>query len=304
MSESSFSYKYDQRYEDVTLLDHSRNKKVNSRQNMVLITHSPLKGFKVESHFHDWYEFTYVKSGLQRITLGTNSYLLSSGDFLLIPSGILHDSEALEKCEKVTLLISRLYLQSIVPQNILNNLECNTISIQSTESYYQYLDLISAYLEFTDIFDYDCDSDKYEINDLMLFNSAFYKFLSVLTKNFISKDPVLINSDMRDSDLLISQIISYIHKNYDKNIKLLDVADMFYCSPQYISKIFKKNKGVTFLDVLNDVRMNHAVYELINTNKMISEICFECGYGNFKSFINVFKKRYGMTPKEYRQNNC
>jgi AraC-like DNA-binding protein len=68
------------------------------------------------------------------------------------------------------------------------------------------------------------------------------------------------------------------------------------------SRFIKKRTGKSFVDFVNSHRIGIAAQELLETNKSISEICFECGFNNISNFNRIFKKKQGCTPGDFRNN--
>lgn len=99
----------------------------------------------------------------------------------------------------------------------------------------------------------------------------------------------------------ISEIIRYINCNFKDNLTLNSIADYFGYSAQNFAMFFKKNTGITVYSYLNDVRLEHAVYSLLNSNKNIIDIALECGFPNEMAFIKRFKNKYDITPKAYKK---
>lgn len=80
------------------------------------------------------------------------------------------------------------------------------------------------------------------------------------------------------------------------------IAKKFYLSSDYLTKIFKKETGVSISDFILEERMFLA-RELIQAGQMsISRVSYECGYDNYSYFTKLFKKKYGVTPREYSQS--
>ena len=98
----------------------------------------------------------------------------------------------------------------------------------------------------------------------------------------------------------ISKAKEYIMKNYKKSIRLIDVANFLQLNPAYFSRIFRQKTGVCFVDYLTEFRINKAIELLKNSNMNISEIAEEVGFIRARYFTEIFKKRKGMTPSEYR----
>jgi len=100
-------------------------------------------------------------------------------------------------------------------------------------------------------------------------------------------------------------VINYIHKNYALyDLSLKKLADEMDISYKYLSDIFKKETGSTFLDYLHDLRNKKAKELLISTEIPISEIGEQIGYLSSNTFIKTFKKLNGITPGEYRKKFC
>ena len=59
--------------------------------------------------------------------------------------------------------------------------------------------------------------------------------------------------------------------------------------------------GMPFTTYLNDYRLTLAAKSLLETHKAVLEIASECGFENLSYFNRIFKKKYGITPREYRQ---
>lgn len=66
-------------------------------------------------------------------------------------------------------------------------------------------------------------------------------------------------------------------------------------------KMFARYAGINYKDYLQNIRLEHAVKDLENTDKQIVDIAFDHGFANSKAFTNLFRKRYGMLTSEYRK---
>lgn len=100
---------------------------------------------------------------------------------------------------------------------------------------------------------------------------------------------------------VIAESMAYIDENYAKDLRLKDVAEAVAISPQYFSKIFKKELGVNFIDYLTKIRVEQAKRMLKDSNMSIKEICFKIGYNDPNYFSRLFKKIEGVSPTEYNQ---
>lgn len=83
---------------------------------------------------------------------------------------------------------------------------------------------------------------------------------------------------------------------------LESLAERVHMSPRNLSRIFKKECGVTLMEFLADARIDAARRHLESTDLAIKEIAFLCGFDSADNLRRVFSQRLGITPVEYRQH--
>ena len=108
-------------------------------------------------------------------------------------------------------------------------------------------------------------------------------------------------SDERNQKL-VQSILSYIEKNFATDISMDDLTEKFHVSRTYISRLLKKYAGKSFLEYLTDVRFKHVEKLIADDRYKQYEIAEMVGYKDFGYYIKVFKKRYGITPNEFRKH--
>lgn len=99
---------------------------------------------------------------------------------------------------------------------------------------------------------------------------------------------------------VMEQIKRYIDLHYEKDLTLEFVASLFHLNRSYLSSAFKNRTGISFVDYINRVRIDHAKELLQETEKKTYQIAQAVGYENAKYFFRVFKKLEGITPEQYR----
>ncbi|MDF2842776.1 MAG: two component AraC family transcriptional regulator [Herbinix sp.] len=110
--------------------------------------------------------------------------------------------------------------------------------------------------------------------------------------------------EMEDDELRSSnfkKILKYMNKNFNQQIKLKDLSQMFYVNKNYACFLFKRYTGMTYSEYLNKIRMEHAKKLLVTTSYTIAEVSEKAGYVDYFYFCKLFKKTYGATPTQYRQ---
>lgn len=129
-----------------------------------------------------------------------------------------------------------------------------------------------------------------------------YRLLDIVTTDFRSNivEPVHMDKEERFRDRM-DQINSYLHANYNQPLSSKELAEKLYLSQGYLSRFFRKNYGMSFAEYLTDIRLYHAVDDLLYTNMPITRIAFDNGFVNVTSFTKAFRKRYGATPSAIRK---
>lgn len=107
--------------------------------------------------------------------------------------------------------------------------------------------------------------------------------------------------DAAASKSLYLDIIRFIQHHFKDDLTLNAVAGHFRISPAYLSALFRKKAGRTFLQHVNDVRLRHACGLLSSTDMKISDIAMEAGYGSYNTFSRIFREQKGTTPNDYRK---
>jgi len=100
----------------------------------------------------------------------------------------------------------------------------------------------------------------------------------------------------------IIKIIDYINNHFREKITLEVLQEVTGYNKSYISQIIKQDLGINYYEYLTRVRMREAIYSLTSTKERISDISFNNGFSDVKSFNTAFKERFGKSPSEYRKS--
>ena len=107
------------------------------------------------------------------------------------------------------------------------------------------------------------------------------------------------------SEVLFEKAIHYINENYgDAELNVQKISNYLYISPSYLSLIFKKKSGTTFLKYLVGVRLEKAKELLHDKNNRIAGVAERVGYPDVSYFSYFFKKNTGLSPREFRKNTA
>ncbi len=127
-----------------------------------------------------------------------------------------------------------------------------------------------------------------------------YLFLDYLTQS--SKSTKLVQSS-KMSDYYIKEAIHYIEQNFQNNISVEDIASVCGINRSYFGKIFRNTLGRSPQEFLINYRMTKAAELLKLTSLSIAEISSAVGYENQLHFSRAFKKIYGISPREWRNQH-
>ncbi|MGN0163908.1 MAG: helix-turn-helix domain-containing protein [Candidatus Ornithomonoglobus sp.] len=108
---------------------------------------------------------------------------------------------------------------------------------------------------------------------------------------------------MTDSNIIcIKKVTEHIENHYQEKISLDDAAALANMSKSSFCREFKKLTSKSFLNYLNNYRLDKAYEHVKSTDKKIKDIAAECGFSSAQSFERVFKKKYGKTPSQMRKH--
>ena len=145
-----------------------------------------------------------------------------------------------------------------------------------------------------------------KINELNIINwndksSLKLKSRAILADIFVRFFSNLPNNSQQAIPLWLSQLLSDMELHENFTIGLEQMILLSTKSREHIARSMKKYCNITISEYINDLRLNHASNLLLNTNTPILEICFESGFQSTSYFYKVFKKKYKISPTEFRK---
>ena len=98
----------------------------------------------------------------------------------------------------------------------------------------------------------------------------------------------------------LKKVLSYAAMNFTKKISIQDAASVCAISPGNFMKFFKAQTGMSFVQYLNDYRLEAAAERLLNSQDSVTDIALDNGFENVSYFIRSFRKKFSLSPREYR----
>lgn len=250
-----------------------------------------------ENHYHNCAELIYMHEGDCTVRVPSGSYVIHTGDMILIPPYMMHQLSCLKSIRQFVILLDVEPLASFgmytSPHSAINDiLLCNKENCPQIyiDVYNNIIDMINSYFS---------NSKLWEIETY----SYFLKFITLISRTAPESHPtndLLKSANSKEHYDKFSELLLYIEHNYSEPMSLDETAGHVGFSKYHFVRLFKEYTGTTFYDYLTNKRIQHAK-QLLSTNMGITEIAFSCGFNNQTSFCRSFKKVCGCPPTEYRR---
>ncbi len=138
---------------------------------------------------------------------------------------------------------------------------------------------------------------EYYIQLLQVFN----KLLKIQEREKLS-NPLAQEGNFSRNLEKINKVYEYVFQHIQEGVKLEEASSLLNMSPNSFCRFFKKKTDLTFMEYVKRVRVGIAAKLLAETDKQVTQICFESGYNNLANFNFYFKSIMGKTPSEYRKS--
>ncbi|MDD7739549.1 MAG: AraC family transcriptional regulator [Fusicatenibacter sp.] len=238
-------------------------------------------------HWHNSFEFNCSIQGSLKCEVGSSVCYVNDFDFLFVNPNVIHKSLEITK---PFLGFAVLVPASIIHQFFDRNEKNPSVSID-TAIVNQHRKTIMNLL--MDICKYSRSEDPAA---LLGMNACVLQIFYLLLSGNAGQTQK--NSKTASDDSM--PFTEYLSAHYKEHISLESVSEHFGFSPAYFSRIFTKKTGRNFNVYLSTLRLNHATHLLENTESLIPDIAEESGFSSSRSFIEMFKKVNGVTPKQFR----
>jgi AraC-like DNA-binding protein len=253
---------------------------VDTEPNSIYVHHTKIEE-QLPIHSHNKHQLSYVEGGIAFLNTPTNSYFLPARHFVWVPAGMRHNVEL----RSSIVMVRNLYFPSeLFPKDH----KLRKMGI------YPVTDLIMEMILYTEKwrggFTKD-DSEKYE------FLIALRNVLMAVSRVPL---PVALPTT---KNMNLQVILKYIHQHLDGVLKLDLVAKEFGMSSRSLSRLFREEMDLSFLQYVKLTRVILGMEMLLETKMSVSEIAYACGYSNVAALSNVFEQMVHIRPVDFRKKN-
>ncbi len=243
------------------------------------------------AHIHEEIEVGYVVSGSIRAGNETGEFLLEAGDMFVFMPDEIH---SLSTVTPNTVEVLRI-LPKQTDRVDFSVLRLHSNRVRPGEEGYDAL--AAPVLQMVREFD-----GNEEGREMVLRKCRYEIFLAILRQLRHTRIHGEEKQRLASRTLLLRSVNDYISEHYADPISLDEISDYCGYSKYYFAHCIKEVTGSTFLDFLMLYRLNLACARLRDRDGTVTQIAFDCGFGNLRSFNRMFRKYYRTTPTEYRRS--
>ena len=254
--------------------------------------------FDAPWHFHPEYELTYIEKGKGIRYVANSVEQFEEGDFILLGSNLPH-------CWKNTTNHDG-HVKSLVIQ-----WDHSLLGDGWTQKK-EFQDIKNLFIRASRGIKFNIkDSQFYSKNLIEIMNdSSFSKlvnFIILLNDLALIDDFEMLSSENFSSSLnlkankRIDNVYEYVRNNFDKKITLKDVSTLVAMGDEAFCRFFKKSMSKSFFTFVNEYRIHVACKFLIETNKQVNQIAYDCGYESLPFFYRQFQKFMHCSPLVFKK---
>lgn len=101
----------------------------------------------------------------------------------------------------------------------------------------------------------------------------------------------------------INRVVARIDANYQRRLSLQEIAAAEFVSEAWLSRLFRKEVGVSFMQYITGLRLRKAAEQLTATRRSVQQIAQQHGFASSRVMSDLFKREHGLTPRQFRQQH-
>lgn len=243
-----------------------------------------------KDHYHHAYELYILEEGEHEILIEDAIYHVSAYDAAMFKPNRFHRSRRQDACTRTCVYFTERYLHMhYTERSIRLLLACfDTPIIPLSREVFPRVKRLLTLMAQEDV----------ESEDSRIF--VYLAELLMILNDHRQASPA--KPKIRPKQEGIAAILSYINQNFNRINKIEEIAERFYLSKYHLCRTFKEATGLTIIQYLNHIKIQHACQLLLNTDLSVTEVGAACGFHSTMYFCKVFKQATAMTPTEFRRS--
>ena len=253
-------------------------------------------GFSAPYHFHPEYELTWIVKGSGKRYAGSNMAGFTDGDLVLLGPHVPHCWKLQPEGKNARSVVIQ-FTADFLGNDFFSKAELLNIHqlFQRSSSGIQFMKGTKAQELIKEL-----TEEKNNFKQLI-------RLLEILQQLAVSKEYVLLDQQRLTAEISpanqarINPIFAYLVENFRREVSLNKAAAIAGMTPNAFCKYFKRITRKTFMETVIEYRINYATQQLIQSDKTISDICYDSGFGDISHFYKMFKAKMQVSPLHYRQ---
>ncbi|MEO1517608.1 MAG: AraC family transcriptional regulator [Bacteroidota bacterium] len=252
-------------------------------------------------HYHPEYQITAIEQGEGILYAGNSMTAFSPGDIFLIgpdvPHLLKHPANYYQQADKRAESVSLFFDQQSFGEKFFELSELSGI--------HSLLQSFRRVIKLTG----DCRAIFQAIQSMpqQEEEGRIIAFLQILSR-IRRADKMPLNKQQyrpvrksEDEGGRLNEVLNYTFRKYREDISLQDIIQVACLSRSQFSSFFKYHTGKTYIQFLNELRVENACVLLTSSTATVEQICYEVGFKNVSNFVRQFKKAKETTPSAYRK---
>ncbi len=253
-------------------------------------TLSKCRGWREESHKHNFLELLFITEGEGSVTVSNKSFSAGRGDLFIYNAGAMHYEESSLKFPLAAYFIGIDNLE-------ITNLPKNHLLPPETECRLNVGDMFEDFNQyFTIIIKESCEKKQFYTELAQNASKAIIMLIFRLMNKICSDNKYLEVNSIYDAAK------AYIDENYLRDLSLDEIASKCYVNKYHLSHIFAKVHEMSVGQYISELRLKEAKRLLRDTRLPVNEIADMAGFNDAGYFCRAFKKAFSCTPTAYRKN--
>ena len=251
-------------------------------------------------HIHSHTQMSYVFAGTMKHTVNDKVYIQAPGSCVIVPAYTSHMIDTMESDDTPGVLFLTFHDSFLTDRG---------------HRYFSYSNKHARFEEYIlPVFSELSGKRKEQADECMREmrrefdkkrNMSFDRIADMLCDFF----RILCTESVKDSDIVlieeranaITRAVKYIENNYSKKVTIDDLCSMAAMSRCLFTRHFKAITGMTVVNFILTVRLQHAKTDILYTEKSLNEIAEDVGFYDKSRLSHAFSEAFGMTTSEYRE---
>lgn len=255
--------------------------------------------FEAPYHFHPEYELTYIIEGTGKRYVGSHMGDFVAGDLVLLGPNLPHCWKLEQGDQSPAGAIVVQFDGAFLGNDFFDKNELQHIKKLFQKS--------GSGICFKSVTQTAVDKNLQVLSKEKNNFRMLMGLLEILQKLASTNDYVLLDQNMVIAERTLAEqerinpVYAYLVENFRNQVSLDTAAGIANMTTNAFCKYFKKITRKTFMETIIEYRLNYAIQQLVQTDKPISEISFESGFGDVSHFYKTFKQKMHISPLNYRK---